>query len=296
MNLFKKTLILVAFVIPLLTACGGGGGGTASTTWYEDADTDGFGNPASTVIGDKPDNTYVTDNTDCDDSNAAINPLAIEVANSIDDDCDGEIDEDIPYSQSVTFTGNPSDFIAAEHKYVSSTGSPCNIYVSFDSDAFYVGIESSAILSGASGAGNQFAHVVLSNSADLSVGRNDTQDALINYANSKSMTHYVAERIDGANVTGKNISTSGTWEAWSPTGVTTFRSAGFVEFKIPFSDIGNPTDISIVPYLVDYSTSYVYCTNPGTTDGNSPVIVNNYLRISTTQSTYPNDVSNFKLF
>ncbi len=67
---------------------------TASTSvWYQDADGDGFGNPSVYVpqAGQPP--GYVADNTDCDDSNAAVNPSATEICNGIDDDCDGTIDE-----------------------------------------------------------------------------------------------------------------------------------------------------------------------------------------------------------
>ena len=62
-------------------------------TFYEDADGDGFGNLGSTTLAcDQPDG-YVTDTTDCDDTNAAINPDATEVCNGADDDCDGTVDE-----------------------------------------------------------------------------------------------------------------------------------------------------------------------------------------------------------
>jgi hypothetical protein len=55
-----------------------------------DLDGDGYGDPGSSVC------TY--SESDCDDSNPAVNPGAEEVCeNEIDDDCDGEIDEGCGY-------------------------------------------------------------------------------------------------------------------------------------------------------------------------------------------------------
>ena len=54
---------------------------------------DGFGDPASFVLAQSPPIGYVTDNTDCDDTDPGVNPNAVEVLDNKDNDCDGEVDE-----------------------------------------------------------------------------------------------------------------------------------------------------------------------------------------------------------
>jgi hypothetical protein len=66
----------------------------ALSTYYADVDRDGYGNPASTVQACDAPIGYVSNNGDCDDSNAAIRPGAAEVCgNGIDDNCNGLMDE-----------------------------------------------------------------------------------------------------------------------------------------------------------------------------------------------------------
>lgn len=64
-------------------------------TYYADADGDGYGNPAVTVTACTPPPGYVTDNTDCDDTNSAIHPGAPEICDGLDNNCNGLIDEGV---------------------------------------------------------------------------------------------------------------------------------------------------------------------------------------------------------
>ncbi len=82
-------------------------------TFYIDADVDGSGAADKTTEGCIPPEGYVTTATDCDDSDDRRHPLAEEVCDRIDNNCNDEIDEaqctsslsDAP----VTLSGNKED-------------------------------------------------------------------------------------------------------------------------------------------------------------------------------------------
>lgn len=58
--------------------------------YYQDLDNDGYGNAAVTQLSCTPISGYVPNNTDCNDNNNAINPVALDIpANGIDEDCNG---------------------------------------------------------------------------------------------------------------------------------------------------------------------------------------------------------------
>jgi len=68
--------------------------GIALNTYYTDADGDGFGAGLGTVTCSVLSAPYVTNNTDCDDSNIAVNTAATELCtNAIDDNCNGTVNE-----------------------------------------------------------------------------------------------------------------------------------------------------------------------------------------------------------
>ncbi len=62
-------------------------------TWFGDRDSDGFGDPAVSVAACAQPPGFVAQNTDCDDGDAAVSPIAAELCNSKDDDCDSVVDE-----------------------------------------------------------------------------------------------------------------------------------------------------------------------------------------------------------
>ncbi len=70
--------------------------GLTFNTYYTDGDGDGYGAGAGTSLCADPGTGFAGNDQDCDDSNMAINPLASESCNLIDDDCDMNIDEGFP--------------------------------------------------------------------------------------------------------------------------------------------------------------------------------------------------------
>jgi parallel beta-helix repeat protein len=64
-------------------------------TYYADADGDGYGDPDVPQVATSQPVGYVTDNTDCDDTDDSINPVAEEACDSIDNNCDGKINDSV---------------------------------------------------------------------------------------------------------------------------------------------------------------------------------------------------------
>ena len=64
------------------------------TTWYADADSDGYGNPASSMEECNQPAGHVSNASDCDDDAATTHPAAYELCDAVDNDCDGDVDED----------------------------------------------------------------------------------------------------------------------------------------------------------------------------------------------------------
>ena len=65
---------------------------TSLVEFYLDADQDGFGDSTSTQMACTPPTNHVANDQDCDDGDETINPSASEICDTIDNDCDGEVD------------------------------------------------------------------------------------------------------------------------------------------------------------------------------------------------------------
>ncbi len=65
-----------------------------ATTWSIDVDGDGFGSDSYQLTQCEQPAGYVLDDTDCDDTDEAVNTDGVEVCDGVDNDCDGTSDND----------------------------------------------------------------------------------------------------------------------------------------------------------------------------------------------------------
>ena len=66
-----------------------------ATTWWADGDGDGYGGSTTSVVSCTRPGSYSSVSTDCDDGSASVSPAASETCNSVDDDCDGTVDDGV---------------------------------------------------------------------------------------------------------------------------------------------------------------------------------------------------------
>ncbi|MEC7987271.1 MAG: MopE-related protein [Myxococcota bacterium] len=65
---------------------------SGSITYYLDSDGDGYGDSDSPIQNCTEPTGYVWNDADCDDTQAAVSPDAMEICDGVDNDCDGNVD------------------------------------------------------------------------------------------------------------------------------------------------------------------------------------------------------------
>jgi len=78
-------------------------------TWFNDGDSDGFGDADTTAVACAAPAGHVADDTDCDDTEASTFPGADETCDGEDDDCDGDVDEDDAVDALTFYADGDSD-------------------------------------------------------------------------------------------------------------------------------------------------------------------------------------------
>ncbi len=99
-------------------------GASGATTWFADADGDSYGNPASTVAACSLPAGYVSVSTDCDDTDAGVNPGASEYCDGEDDDCDGTVDESAAVDASSWYADADGDGFGGTASVTTSCSKP----------------------------------------------------------------------------------------------------------------------------------------------------------------------------
>ena len=100
----KLTLLTISLVTIIAgAACSGGGNGEgspdaacATSTYYPDTDGDGFGDMAKAVEMCSAPVGYIAKGGDCLDTNKTVHPGAVEICDTLDNNCDGKTDDADP--------------------------------------------------------------------------------------------------------------------------------------------------------------------------------------------------------
>jgi hypothetical protein len=105
------------------------------TTYYADADGDGFGAPEYPATACVAPEGYVTGASDCDDLDPAIRPGATEVCDGRDNDCDGVVDPEGSLGGSTWYADSDGDGFGDPNARVEACRQPEGyIADSFDCD------------------------------------------------------------------------------------------------------------------------------------------------------------------
>ncbi len=105
---------------------------TGGTTVWLDSDADGYGDAAGAAVFCDSPSDYVTNDEDCDDTEGAAFPGAVEVCDDgVDDDCDG-VDTPCPEDYTTTYGSRMIGIPAGTFTMGGGAGDPTSAYTDHD--------------------------------------------------------------------------------------------------------------------------------------------------------------------
>ena len=107
---------------------------TEPSSWYADLDGDGFGDPNDVLEQCLRPNGYVENDGDCDDTSDLRQPGALELCDSVDNDCDGITDEAAVDAQVWFYDGDGDGWGSLAEVTLSCTQPPDYVLLSGDCD------------------------------------------------------------------------------------------------------------------------------------------------------------------
>ena len=104
-------------------------GAIGELIWYQDSDGDGFGQVGNTTTACDEPTGYVDNYDDCDDADQQVSPNAVELCDSIDNDCDGTINEAGSVGEQTFYADADLDGFGDVNSSVTSCTQPLNYIV-----------------------------------------------------------------------------------------------------------------------------------------------------------------------
>ena len=102
----------------------------SQSTWFRDADNDNFGDPLNSILANAQPMGYVSNNWDCNDSSNQAYPGNTEICDGIDNNCDGNIDENL---SSFFYADKDNDGFGDANNSIQNCSMPSG-YVTNNSD------------------------------------------------------------------------------------------------------------------------------------------------------------------
>ena len=106
------------------------------SVYYADVDVDGFGDASSGWHACEAPTDRVLDATDCDDTTALRHPLADEVCDHLDNDCDNlvDLDDDSIVDSQPYYADADGDGFGVDEPFVVECFAPASYYAAFPGD------------------------------------------------------------------------------------------------------------------------------------------------------------------